>query len=55
VREDFRLKPGSSLRGKAQDAGEAEGIKLSPSRQYRHPRGTVALAGPARHPGAFQG
>jgi hypothetical protein len=55
VREDFRLKPGSSLRGKAQDAGEAEGIKLSPSREYRHPRGTVALAGPARHPGAFQG
>ncbi|MFG6414291.1 hypothetical protein ACG02S_10300 [Roseateles sp. DC23W] len=54
VREDFRLKPGSGLRGKAQDMGEAEGLKLSPSREYRHPRGTLALAGPALSPGAFQ-
>ncbi|MDR7335308.1 hypothetical protein [Roseateles asaccharophilus] len=53
-REDFRLKPGSPLRGKAQDMGEAEGLKLSPSREYRHSRGTVALSGPARSPGAFQ-
>jgi hypothetical protein len=42
------------LRGKAQDMGEAEGLRLSPAREYRHPRGSVALAGPARHPGAFQ-
>ena len=55
AREDFRLKPGSALRGKAQDMGEAEGVRLSPGREYRHPRGTAALAGPARHPGAFQG
>lgn len=55
VREDFRLRPGSSLRGKAQDVGEADGLRLSPTREYRHPRGTVALSGPARHPGAFQG
>ncbi len=54
ARDDYRLKPESSLRGKAQDMGEAEGLKLSPSREYRHPRGTVALSGPARHPGAFQ-
>jgi hypothetical protein len=54
VREDFRLKPGSSLRGQAQDAGAFDGLKLMPTRQYRHPRGSVALAGPARHPGAFQ-
>lgn len=53
-REDFRLKPGSSLRGKAQDAGEGGGLKLTPAREYRHPHTTVALAGPARHPGAFQ-
>ena len=53
-REDFRLKHGSELRGKAQDMGEAEGLKLSPTREYRHPRGTTALAGPARSPGAFQ-
>ena len=55
VREDFRLRPGSALRGKAQDMGEADGLRLSPTREYRHPRGTVALSGPARHPGAFQG
>jgi len=54
ARDDFRLKPESSLRGKAQDAGEAEGMKLSPTREYRHPHTSVALAGPARHPGAFQ-
>ncbi len=54
VRDDFRLKPESSLRGKAQDAGEAEGLKLSPTREYRHPHSSAALAGAARHPGAFQ-
>lgn len=54
AREDFRLQPESPLRGKAQDMGEAEGLRLSPSREYRHPRGSVALVGPARHPGAFQ-
>ncbi|MCE4540450.1 hypothetical protein LXT12_24710 [Pelomonas sp. P7] len=54
ARDDWRLKPGSELRGRAQDMGVAEGLRLSPSREYRHPRGSVALAGPARHPGAFQ-
>ena len=54
AREDFRLKPASSLRGKAVDAGEGGGLKLAPTREYRHPRGTLALGGPARHPGAFQ-
>jgi hypothetical protein len=54
AREDFRLKPSSELRGKAQDMGEAEGLRLSPAREYRHPRGSVALSGPARSPGAFQ-
>lgn len=54
AREDFRLRPDSPLRGKAQDMGEAEGLRLSPTREYRHPHGSVALAGPARHPGAFQ-
>lgn len=55
AREDFRLKPDSSLRGKAQDMGEAEGLKLGPVREYRHPHTSAALSGPARHPGAFQG
>jgi len=54
AREDFRLKPDSSLRGKAQDMGEAAGLKLSPVREYRHPHTSAALRGPARHPGAFQ-
>ncbi|MEO6279384.1 hypothetical protein [Roseateles sp.] len=54
ARDDYRLKPDSSLRGKAQDAGVAEGMKLAPMREYRHPHGTVALGGTARHPGAFQ-
>jgi len=54
ARDDFRLKSGSSLRGQALDMGEAEGQRLSPTREYRHPRGTTALPGPARHPGAFQ-
>ncbi|RTL44257.1 MAG: hypothetical protein EKK53_08265 [Burkholderiales bacterium] len=57
ARDDFRLKPGSSLRGKAQDAGEGGGLRLRPTHEYRHPRGTVALAegnaGPLS-PGAFQ-
>lgn len=54
ARDDFRLRPDSSLRGKAQDMGTAEGLKLSPEREYRHPHTRGALAGPARHPGAFQ-
>jgi len=54
AREDFRLKPGSALRGKAVDAGEGGGVRLMPSREYRHPHTTVALSGPARQPGAFQ-
>ena len=55
VRDDYRLKPGSSLRGKAfAMTGEGGGVALTPTREYRHPRGTVALAGPARSPGAFQ-
>lgn len=54
AREYFRLKPGSGLRGKAQDMGEAEGLALRPTREYRHPHGTVALDRPATSPGAFQ-
>ncbi|MBW8846578.1 MAG: hypothetical protein JF607_16560 [Burkholderiales bacterium] len=54
ARDDFRLKPDSALRGKAQEAGEGGGLKLTPTREYRHPRGTAALSGPAHNPGAFQ-
>lgn len=55
VREDFRLQPESSLRGQAVEAGEGGGLLLVPAREYRHPHTSTALAGPARHPGAFQG
>jgi hypothetical protein len=55
ARDDFRLKPGSSLRGKAQDAGEGGGLVLTPTREYQHPCSTVALPpGRALSPGAFQ-
>ncbi len=54
ARDDYRLKPDSSLRGKAADAGEGGGLRLAPSREYRHPHTTQALDGPARSPGAFQ-
>ena len=54
ARDDYRLKPDSALRGKAQQAGEGGGITLTPTREYRHPRGALALSGPARSPGAFQ-
>lgn len=55
VRDDYRLKPDSPLRGKAVAlAAEGGGVVLTPTREYRHPRGTVALTGPVRNPGAFQ-
>ena len=55
ARDDYRLKPGSSLRGKAATGlGEGGGLALAPSREYRHPHTSVALSGPARNPGAFQ-
>jgi hypothetical protein len=54
ARDDYRLKPDSSLRGQAADAGEGGGLRLTPSREYRHPHTSQAFSGPARHPGAFQ-
>ena len=54
ARENYALRPDSKLRGKAIDPGAAGGLNLAPTQQYRHPRGTLALTQPARHPGAFQ-
>jgi len=51
---DNALAADSPLRGKAVDPGLAEGLSLLPTRQFRAPRGTLALAGPAKHPGALQ-
>lgn len=54
ARGDYRLRPGSPLRGKAIDPGQSGGISLQPTRQFIAPRGTLALKGPAQHPGALQ-
>ena len=51
---DYRLKPGSRLAGRATDPGNANGQSLQPQREYEHPRGTRALAGPTHNPGATQ-
>lgn len=52
--DDYRLVAGASVLGKAVDPGEFDGMGLEPTHEYMHPRGAVALAGPARHPGALQ-
>lgn len=54
AREDYRLKHKSRVLGKAIDAGLADGQPLMPDSEYAHPRKTVRLKGPARHPGALQ-
>lgn len=54
ARENYALRPHSHLRGKAVEPGEALGMALRPTRQYQHPRSTMALLQPARHPGAIQ-
>jgi hypothetical protein len=54
AREDYRLVRSSKLLGKALDAGMAHGQSLMPTHDYVHPRHTIALQGPARHPGALQ-
>lgn len=51
------LRPGPALRGRLVDPGPLpgpEGTPLRPERQPRTPLGSVALAGPARYPGALQ-
>ncbi|HEX2012392.1 MAG TPA: hypothetical protein VJN44_15800 [Roseateles sp.] len=56
ARENYTPRPGSPLRGKVVDPGPGpDGLSLRPERQYRHPRGSVALSGPAQFPGALQG
>ncbi len=60
AREDFRLAPKAKVRGKAKDAGRSSKggalseTDLNPAREYKHPRGTAAVNGPPRQPGAFQ-
>ena len=54
AREDYRLIRSSKLLGKAIDAGMAHGQSLMPTHDYAHPKHTISLMGPARHPGALQ-
>ena len=54
ARDDYALRPDSSLRNKAIDPGQSGGINLLQTRQFMPPHGSLALKGPARHPGALQ-
>ncbi len=60
AREDFRLRPKSPLRGKAQDPGQLSkpvtelSTDLTAQREYRHPRSVSATDQRATHPGAMQ-
>lgn len=54
VREDFHLRPGSKLIGKAVMVDAADGVGLRPTAEYKHPRSIRALKGGALSPGAMQ-
>ena len=55
AQSDYRLRPRSSLLGKASDPGSANGGQaLAANREYVHPRSTRALAARAANPGALQ-
>jgi hypothetical protein len=53
-REDYRLKVGSSLLGKALDPGFANGLPLALKREYVHPLSSRPLEGAPILPGALQ-
>ena len=50
----YQLMHTSRLIGKAVDAGEANGLDLSPKAQYVHPRNTQMVKGIPHNPGAMQ-
>jgi hypothetical protein len=54
VREDFHLKPGSKLIGKAAMVDPVDGIALRPTAEYQHPRSIRVLKGGVLSPGAMQ-
>lgn len=54
VRESFHLKPGSKLIGKAVMVDAVDGIALTPTAEYQHPRTVRVLKGGALSPGAMQ-
>lgn len=54
VREDFHLKPGSRLIGKAISVAPVDKVSLTPVAEYRHPRSLQPIRGGALSPGAMQ-
>ncbi len=52
--QDFRPRASARLAGRLAEAVAANGAKLTPEREYVHPRQTRALAAPATLPGAVQ-
>lgn len=54
VREDYRLKPGSVLIGKAIVVNPVGGIGLTPLAEYQHPHLTRKLSSGLLNPGAMQ-
>lgn len=54
MRDNYLLKPGARVRGRAVDPGEVDGLKLRPTQQFLYPRGTLKLTAQAINPGAFQ-
>jgi len=54
VREDFHLKPGSKLIGKAVAMNSVDGVTLRPTAEYQHPRSVRLITGGLLSPGAMQ-
>jgi len=54
VREDFRLRPGSRLMGKAIAVENLDGIYMKQTSEYQHPRALRSLGRGALSPGALQ-
>lgn len=54
VREDYRLRPGSKLIGKATVVDTAGDVDLTPLAEYKHPRSIRKLQGRLFNPGAMQ-
>jgi hypothetical protein len=54
VREDFHLKPGSKLIGKAVVMNSVDGVTLRPMAEYQHPRSVRLITGGLLSPGAMQ-
>ena len=54
VREDFHLKAGSKLIGRAVVMNSVDGVTLRPTAEYQHPRSLRVITGGLLNPGAMQ-